>query len=142
MSRNRSIRLVLMVAVSAWLWGTSASRTGSLSAVIDYSIVGIVGGMALVWIFRSFASLPNNRLSVQASVIAGVFIFTPLAALVIGSTDESASSMVVVALVSGAVSALAGAIRGVAALARGAFGDWRQERLTHKPQLNFGGAHR
>lgn len=142
MSKQRWVGLAALALASGWLWGVSALRSGSLLAVFDYAAAGILAGLALVWIFRSFASLPNDRSSVFASAVIGAFLFTPLVAILFGRTDQSQSSAVVLALLSGAVASIAGAIRGVATLAHDAFGDWRQERLGEKHQFNFGGVHR
>ena len=142
MSRKKRIRVAALLLGSGALWVAGTSSSGSLAAVFDYALMGILAGVALTWIFRSFASLPNNRFSVSAGAIAGAFIFTPLIALLFGRTEPTESSAVVLALVAGAIAALAGAVRGVAALAHDAFGEWRADRVSHGPQLNLGGAHR
>ncbi|HXV16834.1 MAG TPA: hypothetical protein VD758_08645 [Gemmatimonadaceae bacterium] len=132
---------VAAVVLTLFLWERSASIEGGILPVLKYSVAGTLAGLGLVWIGRAFASLPFRPKTALLSAAFGLFLCTPVIALLIGpSTDTSNSAAVVLALTSAAAAAMAGALWGVVTLAGDAFGEWRHERSTG--QLTLGGAHR
>ena len=132
---------IAAVVLTLFLWERSASIEGGILPVLKYSVAGTLTGLGLIWIGRAFASLPFRPKTALLSAGLGLFLCTPVIALLIGpSTDTSNSSAVVLALTSAAAAAMAGALWGVVTLAGDAFGEWRHERGTG--QLTLGGAHR
>lgn len=143
MSGAKRINSALVVIITALLWERAIAIRGGLVPVISHAVVGVLAGLALVWIFREFASMPNTRSTLAASAAAGLCIVTPMIAmLALDSTDTSGSSNVVLAFASAAVAAMSGAIWGMASLAHDAFSEWRRERSNGTRQLTLGGAHR
>jgi hypothetical protein len=143
MSGAKRTNAVIAVIVTAFLWERAIAVLGSILPVIKHAIAGVLAGVALVWIFREFATMSNNRSTIAASAAAGLFIVTPLIAmLALDSTDTSGSSNVVLAFAAAAVAAMSGAIWGMASLAHDAFSEWRRERSSETRQLTLGGAHR
>jgi hypothetical protein len=142
MSGTKRINTAAVVLATAFLWERAILVRGGMLPVVTHVVAGVLSAIGLIWIFREFASLSNNRSTLAASAAAGLCVATPvIATLTLDSIDMSGSSNVVLAFSSAAVAAMGGAIWGMAALAHDAFSEWRRERNTETRQLTFGGAH-
>jgi hypothetical protein len=128
MLKNGRFRIVALAALAVYLWARAISREGTAD-VFSYAIAGILSGLALTWICWSFATVSFTRRTALASASVGLFVFTPLIAMLLtGSPGVLDSSAVVLATAAGCVAAMAGAVWGVAHLAKSAFTDWRDEK--------------
>jgi thiol:disulfide interchange protein len=143
MSRSKEASAVVVVLATAWLWKESVSLNGGFARVFSYAAAGILSGLGLIWIFRTFASLDHSRRSLIVSALWGLVMVTPALGLLMHEGDaEPDSTRLVLAFAAAGGFAMAGAIYGVATLAHDAFAEWREDRSSQKHQLITGGTHR
>lgn len=141
MSKKRLLQIAALAGLAVFLWARAISREG-VTEVFSYAIAGTLSGIGLAWIGWAFASETFTRRTGIISLLVGFFILTPLIAmLLIVSRTPLDSSAVVLATTAGCLAAMAGAIWGVAHLARDAFAGWLEERKPAE-KLSLREAHR